>query len=65
MKALHHYSLPKPDIICDSCVYYVNNLDLVKYPALSKTAGLCGLGFIPGDDGCVDMHTDNCSMRRR
>lgn len=65
MKALHHYSPPKPDTICGSCVYYVNNLDTVEYPGLSEAAGPCGLGFIPGDDGCADMCTDNCSMRRR
>lgn len=65
MKALHHYPSPKPDTFCTSCVYHGNNLDMVEYPVLREAAGLCGLGFIPGDDGCLDMRTDNCSMRKR
>jgi len=26
---------------------------------------LCGLGFRPGDGGCTEMRTDNCSAKKR
>ncbi len=49
---------------CASCVYFSRNLDKTEYPVLMEKPDVCGLGFLPGDNGCTDMRTDNCSVRR-
>ncbi len=55
------------DTLCDSCVYHSMNLD----PTLYEGKGIaalpedgCSLDFIPGDNGCSEMRTNNCSARR-
>ncbi len=55
---------PNPDVYCQSCVYFSKNLDETEYPALTEKPDACGLEFLPGDDGCTGMRTDNCSVRR-
>ncbi len=51
--------------LCTSCVYFSKNLDNNDYPVLMKRQDDCGLGFLPGDAGCTEMRTDNCSMRKQ
>jgi len=65
MRALQQQSHPNPDPRCISCVYFSNNLDQVEFPALTKNDERCGLAFLPGDDNCTEMRTDNCSARKR
>ncbi len=50
---------------CSPCVYFSRNLDAAEYPVLMKKPDHCGLGFLPGDNGCNEMRTDNCSTRKR
>ncbi len=54
-----------PTIIsrCDPCVYFSKNLDKSEYSVPEKRDH-CGLGFLPGDNGCTAMRTDNCSARK-
>jgi hypothetical protein len=49
---------------CIPCVYFSKNLDKTEYPALMEMPDQCGLGFLPGDEGCAEMRTDNCSARK-
>lgn len=53
-----------PDGRCAPCVYFSKNLDPAEYPVLLEKTVRCGLGFIPGDVGCAEMRTDNCSARK-
>ncbi len=53
-----------PDGHCTSCVYFSKNLDTTEYPVLVEKSDHCGLGFLPGDSGCAEMRTDNCSARK-
>ncbi len=65
VQALQQQSRLSPDVLCSPCVYFSKNLDSAEYPVLMETAERCGLGFLPGDDGCTEMRTDNCSARKR
>ncbi len=50
---------------CQPCVYFSRNLDTAQYTVLlTPTDHRCGLGFLPGDDSCTEMRTDNCSARK-
>jgi len=49
---------------CEPCVYFSKNLDKAEYPELMEKQDHCGLGFLPGDSGCTEMRTDNCSARK-
>ena len=68
MKALHpHNQQQTGDPHCDTCVYHSLNLDRSLYD--DKEAGDnpesgCSLDFIPGDKGCNEMRTSNCSIRK-
>jgi hypothetical protein len=64
MRALQSPFRLKDDTHCDPCVYCSTNLDGTEYPVLMNRERQCGLGFIPGDSGCTDMRTDNCSARK-
>lgn len=50
--------------LCDACVYFSRNLDHAAYPVPMDGPEQCGIGFRPGDAGCAEMRSDNCSMRR-
>ncbi len=50
--------------LCTPCVYFGKNLDPTEYPVLMEKTEQCGLGFLPGDGGCTEMRTDNCSTRK-
>ncbi len=68
MKALQPKIMQQPEhSICEPCVYFSRNLDLtvVQSVAASVQPDACGLGFIPRDDGCNEMRTSNCSMKKR
>ncbi len=65
MKALHSKEPhPTKASLCEPCVYFSKNLDKNQLPALADSTNGCGLGFIPGDNGCIEMRTDNCSTRK-
>jgi len=49
--------------LCSPCVYFSGNLDQGTYPELADGPHPCGLGYRPGDVGCSDMRTNNCSAR--
>jgi len=51
--------------LCPTCVYFSRNLDTREYPVLMQETDQCGLGFLPGDDGCTEMRADCCSVRKR
>ncbi|HUI67811.1 MAG TPA: hypothetical protein VL087_06345 [Nitrospirota bacterium] len=68
MKALQPKIMQQPEhSICEPCVYFSRNLDLTTLQSIAPSAqpDACGLGFIPGDDGCNEMRTSNCSTRKR
>jgi hypothetical protein len=53
--------------LCNTCVYHSMNLDRSLYDG--KSAGDspengCALDFSPGDKGCNEMRTSNCSVRK-
>jgi hypothetical protein len=54
---------PADTSLCEPCVYFSKNLDKAEY--LMEEQDLCGLGFLRGDSGCIEMRTDNCSTRKR
>ena len=68
MNALHpHKQQQTDDSLCNTCVYHPMNLDRSLYD--DKGAGDspengCSLDFIPGDKGCNEMRTSNCSIRK-
>jgi len=68
MKTLHPLTAQQTgDPHCDTCVYHSMNLDCSLYQ--DKGAGDppengCSLDFIPGDKGCNEMRTSNCSIRK-
>lgn len=64
VRTLSQQSRLNSDIHCTSCVYFSKNLDPAEYPVLMQSVGRCGLGFLPGDGGCAEMRTDNCSARK-
>ncbi len=64
VRALQQQSRPNPAVFCSTCVYFSKNLDSTEYPVLMEAEERCGLGFLPGDDGCGEMRTDNCSARK-
>jgi hypothetical protein len=69
MKALHpHNRQQAGDPLCDTCVYHSLNLDRSLYDG-KRTGELpengCALDFIPGDKGCNEMRTGNCSIRKK
>jgi len=51
--------------LCAPCVYYSKNLDPSFFPSPDLSQPACGLGFIPGDDKCSEMRTNNCGMRKK
>jgi len=67
MKALHPHKQQTGDPLCDTCVYHSLNLDRSLYDG-QRTGNLsengCSLDFIPGDKGCNEMRTSNCSARK-
>jgi len=65
MRTLRKASRLDPDALCAPCVYYSKNLDATEYPVLMEQGDRCGLGFLPGDAGCTEMRTDNCSIRKK
>ena len=64
MRTLQQRSRLDPETFCAPCVYFSRNLDRTEYPVLMERPELCGLGFRPGDSGCTEMRTDNCSTRK-
>ena len=64
IRTLQQRSRLDTETLCAPCVYFSRNLDPTEYPVLMERAELCGLGFRPGDSGCSDMRTDNCSARK-
>ena len=68
MKALQpHKQQQTDDFVCTTCVYNSMNLDRSLYDG--KGIGNlpedgCSLDFVPGDEGCSEMRTSNCSMRK-
>ncbi len=65
MKVLQQHPRFDSETHCSPCVYFSRNLDTTEYPVLMEKQDYCGLGFIPGDAGCTEMRTDNCSTRKR
>lgn len=65
VRAFQQQSRLNPDTHCTSCVYFSKNLDKTEYPILMEKPAHCGLGFLPGDVGCTEMRTDNCSARKK
>jgi len=68
MKALQpHKHQQTDDPLCSICVYHTRNLDRALYDG-TGTGDLpengCSLDFIPGDSGCGEMRTGNCSIRK-
>ncbi len=51
--------------LCDSCVYFSRNLDPSYSSPNAPSQHSCGLDFIPGDDKCNEMRTNNCSTRKK
>ena len=67
LKALQPKTVQQPEhSICEPCVYFSRNLDFTELELGASPAhtDACGLGFIPGDDGCNEMRTSNCSVRK-
>ncbi len=56
---------PQRASLCEPCVYFSKNIDKNEYRVPTGKIDECGLGFIPGDRGCTEMRTDNCSTRKR
>ena len=52
-----------PEQHCPPCVYFSRNLDKAASSIPREAAERCGLEFLPGDANCVEMRTDNCSVR--
>ena len=57
---------PVNSSFCEPCVYFSRNLDPVKLESdvSSVRQDACGLDFLPGDGGCSEMRTNNCSARK-
>jgi hypothetical protein len=51
--------------LCAPCVYYSKNLDPSFTPSSEIAQHACGLGFVPGDDNCIEMRTNNCGGRKK
>ncbi len=67
MKALQPNTKHPDSSLCEPCVYFSRNLDpanLGPDAAGMKNQNDCGLGFTPGDAGCTEMRTNNCSARK-
>jgi len=67
MKALRPHNQQPDDPLCTACVYHSMNLDRALYDG--KGVGDlpddgCSLGFASGDNGCNEMRTSNCSIRK-
>ncbi len=59
--------LSERDVCCNTCVYHSLNLDRTMYEGKGIAAlpeDGCSLDFVFGNDGCIEMRTNNCSMRR-
>jgi hypothetical protein len=65
MRTLRQHSRLETDTLCASCVYFSKNLDATEYPVLMEQEDRCGLGFLPGDSGCIEMRSENCSLRKK
>jgi len=65
MRTLHpNISQDSVGSLCEPCVYYSKNLDPSFSPYSDTSRHACGMGFIPGDDTCTEMRTNNCSVRK-
>lgn len=64
MQALQPQQSSAHTSLCEPCVYFSKNLDKNEYSVLMEKNNLCGLGFLPGDNSCTEMRTDNCSTRK-
>ena len=64
MKALQPDKQPGSCSLCEQCVYFSGNLDPSHFSSSKPSQNSCGLGFIPGDDKCNEMRTNNCSARK-
>jgi hypothetical protein len=64
MRALGSHARSHGEQYCSPCVYFSTNLDPREYPVLDQQKPTCGLGFLPGDSGCTEMRTENCSVRK-
>lgn len=51
--------------LCSPCVYYSRNLDPSFSPSPEPSQHACGLGYLPGDDKCAAMRTNNCGLRKK
>jgi len=51
--------------VCGPCVYFSKNLDPSYCSSNMPSQHSCGLDFIPGDDKCNEMRTNNCGMRKK
>ena len=51
--------------LCAPCVYFSKNLDLSFFPTGGPEQPTCGLGFLPGDERCAEMRTNNCGIRKK
>lgn len=49
--------------LCSACVYASENLDPSEFETGSAGFGPCGLDANPNDSLCLEMRTDNCSIR--
>ncbi len=65
MKGDQQQSRLDPEVLCLSCVYFSRNLDKTECLCADEKQDCCGLGFIPGDESCTEMRTDNCSTRKK
>jgi hypothetical protein len=65
MRAVDSYARANGERHCSPCVYFSGNLDPAELPVVGESKERCGLGFLPGDTGCIEMRTDNCSARKR
>ncbi len=68
MKTLQPHQQQQTDnSFCTICVYHSMNLDHSLYNG-KGLADLpddgCSLDFVPGDEGCSEMRTSNCSVRK-
>jgi hypothetical protein len=51
--------------LCALCVYFSGNLEPSYTSSNMPSQYSCGLDFIPGDDKCNEMRTNNCSARKK
>jgi hypothetical protein len=52
-------------LLCESCVYFNRNLDPSLFSTREYSQSACSLEFIPDDNKCAEMRTNNCGARKR